>query len=74
MSFDENPLAASQEAYSPAEIAQRVAAAGIAKSRRSVAPLFVLAILAGAFIDLGALFYTLVISDSALGAGPAFRS
>ena len=70
MSFDEKPLGVSPDAYSPAQIAQRVTAAGIAKGCRSVGPLFVLAILAGAFIALGALFYTLVISDSALGAGP----
>lgn len=70
MSFDEKSLVGPQDAYSPAQIAQRVAVVGIAKGCRSAGPLFVLAILAGAFIALGALFYTLVISDSALGAGP----
>jgi len=70
MSFDEKPLTAALDAYSPALIAERVTAVGIAKGQMSASRLFVLAILAGAFIALGALFYTLVISDSALGAGP----
>ena len=70
MSFDEKPLTSSQDAYTPALIAERVTAVGIAKGQMSASRLLVLAILAGAFIALGALFYTLVISDSALGAGP----
>lgn len=60
----------SQDAYAPKVIFQRVEAAGIAKARLPAVNLFVLAGLAGAFIALGALFYTLVITDSALGSGP----
>jgi formate/nitrite transporter len=70
MSFDEKPVTMPSDAYAPVWIARRVAAAGVAKGKLSVSRMFVLAILAGAFIALGAVFYTLVISDSALGAGP----
>jgi formate/nitrite transporter FocA (FNT family) len=49
MSFDEKPLMSSQDDYTPAQIAERVAAAGIAKGQMSTSRLFVLAILAPAF-------------------------
>jgi formate transporter len=58
------------DAYSPQTIARMVRRAGIVKAEAPAMKLFVLAILAGAFIALGALFYTLVVADSALGAGP----
>ena len=70
MSFDEKTLMQAINTHTPAGIARRVAAAGIAKGNLSASRMFVLAMLAGAFIALGAVFYTLVISDSALGAGP----
>ena len=69
MSFDEKPLT-TLDAYPPKQVAQRVTDAGIAKGALSASQLLVLAVLAGAFIALGALFYTLVISESTLGAGP----
>jgi formate/nitrite transporter FocA (FNT family) len=59
-----------QDIYMPAQVARRVAAAGIAKGAFSASQLLVLAVMAGAFIALGALFYTLVISESTLGAAP----
>lgn len=55
------------DAYKPAMIAARVEATGIAKANLSATQLLILSIMAGAF---GALFYTLVVSDSTLGAGP----
>ena len=58
------------DAYAPAEIARRVENAGLAKARLATMPLLALAVLAGAFIALGALFYTVVITGSTLGAGP----
>jgi formate transporter len=58
------------DANSPQTIARKVRNAGILKSKTSSVNLMVLAILAGAFIALGALFYTLVVADSAFGAGP----
>jgi len=70
MSFDQNLATSGQDAYSPAQVAQRVTSAAIAKGRFSTSQLFTLAALAGAYIALGALFYTLVISESTLGAGP----
>ncbi len=58
------------DAYSPKTIAQKVRNAGVLKSKAMAGNLFMLAILAGAFIALGALFYTLVVADSSFGAGP----
>jgi formate/nitrite transporter len=55
------------EAFSPAEIARRVEAVGVAKVRLPVLQTLLLGILAGAFIALGAMYYTLVASDATLG-------
>ncbi len=57
------------DAYQPAQIARRVAEMGVAKARADSLTLLVLALLAGAFISLGALFFTLVVSGSELGYG-----
>ena len=54
------------DAFSPREIADRVEQIGVQKARLSVRSLFMLGTLAGGFIALGALFYTLVISDQNL--------
>lgn len=53
----------SVEAYTPKEIAARVEAVCISKSTTDPLRVFVLALLAGAFIALGAAFYTLVTHD-----------
>lgn len=58
------------DAYSPKEIAARVEAAGVSKATLPLVPLFALALLAGAFIALGAMFYTLTITGSPFGFGP----
>ncbi|HUL92149.1 MAG TPA: formate/nitrite transporter family protein [Burkholderiales bacterium] len=55
------------DAYSPGEIARRVEEVGVAKARMPLLPLVMLGVLAGGFIGLGALFYTLVASDATLG-------
>lgn len=55
------------DAYAPAEVAQRVQTVGVAKARLATLPLLMLGVLAGAFIGLGALFFTLVKSDASLG-------
>ena len=60
----------STDAYLPKTIAAKIRKAGVVKSKTSNANLLMLAVLAGAFIALGALFYTLVVADSAFGAGP----
>jgi formate transporter len=57
------------EAYQPAQIARRVAEMGVAKAHADALSLFVLAILAGAFIAIAALFYTVVSTHSGLGFG-----
>lgn len=57
------------DAYQPSQIAQRVEEMGVAKARADALSLFVLAVLAGAFISLGALFFTVVITGSSLGFG-----
>ena len=55
--------------YSPAEIEKKVEAASAAKAKLSFLSLFMLSILAGSFIALGAEFCTLVIFDSSLSMG-----
>jgi formate transporter len=55
------------DAYSPAQIAERVETVGIAKARLGLVSLVLLGMLAGAFIGFGALFSTLVASDTSLG-------
>jgi len=58
------------DAYAPAEIAQRVLNVGVSKARMGVFDALALAFLAGAFIGLGAAFATLVTTDTGLGFGP----
>lgn len=55
--------------YAPAEMAARAASIGVAKARLDMLSLFALAVLAGAFIALGAQLATLVGVDSRLGYG-----
>lgn len=54
------------DAYAPAQIAMRVRDGGVTKATLPVPTMFALALLAGAFIALGALFYTVTITT-----GPA---
>lgn len=58
-----------QDAYAPAEIAKRVEEVGVIKAKASTVTLLTLAGLAGAFISLGALFFTVVVTDSNAGFG-----
>ncbi len=57
------------DAYPPAEIARKAERIGVTKAHTDPLTLLVLAMLAGAFISLGALFYTVVVTDSSLGFG-----
>ena len=57
------------DAYSPLEIARKVESLGVAKARTDPLTLLVLAVLAGAFISLGALFFIVVVTKSTLGFG-----
>jgi formate transporter len=57
------------EAFTPAEMAHRVATIGVAKAHLDAATMFALAVLAGAFIGLGANFATIVWTQNGLGYG-----
>lgn len=57
------------DAHPPREIARRVEYLGVAKAQTDTVTLIVLAVLAGAFISLGALFFIIVVTESNLGFG-----
>jgi formate/nitrite transporter len=59
----------SLDAYAPVDIAARVEAGGVAKASLDTATILALAVLAGAFIALGANFATIVFTDSGVGYG-----
>ena len=60
------------DAYAPAQIAMRVREVGVTKAAMPVLTMFALAILAGAFIALGALFFTITMTTGTTGQSPAF--
>lgn len=55
------------DAFSPSEISAKVETVGVAKARLPLGPMLMLAVLAGAFIGLGALSWVVVRSDPGLG-------
>lgn len=58
------------DAYSPAQIAERVKLVGTTKAQADALTILVLAVLAGAFISLGAIFFLVVTTgNSELGFG-----
>ena len=59
------------DAYTPPQIAERIETSGVAKANMGAQKMLVLAVLAGAFISFGALFYTLALTGSELGFGPS---
>jgi len=59
------------DAFSPQEIADKVEAVGVAKAHLPAVPTLMLGVLAGGFIGLGALYFTLVVSDPQLSFGVA---
>lgn len=61
---------AGHDAFTPSEIAALVETRGVAKAEASTITTFVLALVAGAFIALGAALSTTVTSGSTLGLGP----
>ncbi|MCJ7743270.1 MAG: formate/nitrite family transporter [Dehalococcoidales bacterium] len=61
--------AVSTEAYPPAEVAQKTEAVGVTKGTRDALSTVILGILAGVFIGLGAMFFTLVTTASGLSFG-----
>ncbi len=58
------------EPYAPAQIARLVEQVGERKAALPLLQTLVLALLAGAFIAFGAMFYTMVVTGSTLGLGP----
>jgi formate transporter len=54
------------DAYSPKEIAEKIEAIGVTKARLPLFSQFTLGVLAGGFIGLGALYFTVVTSDAIL--------
>jgi len=58
-------------AYSPAEIKEAVEKVGVKKTKLPLQASFMLAIVAGGSIGLGALYYTIVVSDEALSFAAA---
>jgi len=59
------------DAYKPSQIAQLVEAAGVAKAQLPAVRMLTLAILAGMFIALGAVAYTMVMTGVDPAYGPA---
>jgi len=55
------------DAYSPREIAEKVHLLGVTKARLPFLQTAMLGVIAGGFIGLGALYFTLVASDATLG-------
>ena len=55
------------DAYAPKEVAARVQEVCVVKARLPLLTMWMLSLLAGGFIGLGALYYTLVVSDASLG-------
>lgn len=59
------------DAYKPAQIAELVESAGVAKAALPIRQMLALAVLAGAFIGFGAAAYTMVMTGTEPGFGPA---
>jgi formate/nitrite transporter len=57
------------DAYTPHDIAHKIETLGVTKARSDTLSLLVLAVLAGAFIALGALFFIVVVTRPTLGFG-----
>jgi len=61
--------AAATDDYSPPQVAQKAEAVGATKGTRDTLSTILLGILAGVFIGLGAMFCTVVTTDTGLGFG-----
>src|SRR6188768_2273067 len=59
------------QAYSPAEIKEAVEKVGVKKATLPVLTSFMLAVIAGGSIGLGALYYTIIVSDAELSFATA---
>ena len=61
------PALFGSDAYSPAEIQDKVEKLGVKKARLPLLPEFVLAVVAGGSIGLGGMFFCIVLGDPTLG-------
>jgi formate transporter len=59
----------SMDAYAPADMAKRVETVGVSKASLDAATMFALAVLAGAFIAMGANLATIAFTNNGLGYG-----
>jgi formate/nitrite transporter len=57
------------DAFTPAEVAERVKTVGVDKANMRLLPLVVLSLMAGAFIAFGAMYYTVAITDNGSAYG-----
>lgn len=60
------PALFGSDAYSPAEIAEKIESVGVKKARLPFLSMAMLGLLAGAFIGWGSLYFTVVTSDASL--------
>ena len=70
MSKGEAPQYGLLDAYTPAKIAERIEASGVAKAELPFVKLAALGLLAGAFIAFGAMLFTVTMTGNTLGFGP----
>ena len=56
--------------FSPPEVAAKMKSIGVSKATMSTSQLFVLALIAGAFISFGAMYYTVVMTSPGDSFGP----
>ena len=67
MSIDELKAAFPKpDQLAPADIEAKAEALGVSKTKMSFKQSFMLSIMAGAFISMGAMFFLLIVSDTAL--------
>jgi formate transporter len=59
------------DAFTPAEVANKVKTLGVSKANMPFLPLLVLSMMAGAFISFGAMYYTVAMTHPAEAYGAA---
>jgi formate/nitrite transporter len=59
------------DAFTPAEVAQKVKTLGVSKANMPFLPLLILSMMAGAFISFGAMYYTVAMTHPAEAYGAA---
>ncbi len=59
------------DAFTPAEVAEKVKTVGVDKANMGFFPLVILSMMAGAFISFAAMYYTVVMTDANLAYGVA---